>query len=218
MATLRLVPDGGMMSSFNARLRLPGRTKLPLGVEVDIRHERMILTAGDRTVATWPLEEIVITSRSDGFHIKVDGDEVILYVSDSTRFASELGIGRQPARRLAVVGADQPRHIDLSAKDESRNGSPQVNEEIFAPRPAAETTPIRDSIEDMQRRIADIAKALTSDAVSPADAFGQWLALLKEINRRHGQGSMPSPQYYLLNTQLLDLIPEPAPAPQQPAI
>jgi len=206
------------MSSFNARLRLPGRTKLPLGVEVDIRHERMILTAGDRTVATWPLEEIVITSRSDGFHIKVDGDEVILYVSDSTRFASELGIGRQPARRLTVVGADQPRHIDLSTKDEPQNSLPQVNEEIFAPLPATEITPIRDSMEDMQRRISEIAKALTSDAVSPADAFAQWLALLKEINRRHGQGSMPSAQFYLLNTQLLDLIPEPAPTPQQPAI
>jgi hypothetical protein len=208
-----------MMSSFNARLRLPGRTKLPLGVEVDIRHERMILTAGDRTVATWPLEEIVITSRSDGFHIKVDdGDEVILYVSDSTRFASELGIGRQPARRLAVVGADQPRHIDLSEKDGPQDSLPQINEEIFAPRPTAETTPIRDSIEDMQRRISDIAEALTSDAVSPADAFARWLGLLKEINRRHGQGSMPSAQFYLLNTQILDLIPEPAPAPRQPAI
>ena len=202
------------MSSFNARLRLPGRTKLPLGVEVDIRHERMVLTAGDRTVATWPLDEIVVASRSDGFHIKVDGDEVILYVSDSTRFAAELGIGR----RLAVVGADQPRHIDLSAKDEPQNSLPQVNEETFAPRPATETTPERNSIEDMQHRIADIAKALTSDAVSPADAFAQWLAFLKEINRRHGQGSMPSSQYYLLNTQLLDLIPEPASSPRQQAI
>ena len=202
------------MSSFNARLRLPGRTKLPLGVEVDIRHERMILTSGDRTVATWPLEDIVIASQSDGFHIKVDGEEVILHVSDSTRFAAELGIGRQPAKRLAVVGADQPGQIDLSAANRPQYGLSQVNEEVFAPRTTAETTPNWDPIEDMQRRISDIADALISDAVSPADAFAQWLALLKEINRRHGQGSMPTAEYYLLNTQLLDLIPEPAPGPQ----
>lgn len=205
------------MSSFNARLRLPGRTKLPLGVEVDIRHERMILTAGERTVATWPLDEIIITPRSDGFHIKVDGDEVVLHVSDSTRFAAELGIGKQSEKRLALVGADQPKHIDLSAKNGHENNLPHVNEEIFAPRPSTETTP-KEAAENMQRRISDIAEALISDAVSPADAFAQWLALLKEINRRHGQGSMPTAQYYLLNTQLLDLIPEPAPAAQHPAI
>jgi hypothetical protein len=62
-------------------------------------------------------------------------------------------------------------------------------------------------------RISDIAKALTSDSVSPAAAFAQWLKLLKEINRRHGQGSMPTDLYYRLNTQILDLIPDPAPVP-----
>jgi len=65
----------------------------------------------------------------------------------------------------------------------------------------------------MTRRISDIAKALTSDSVSPAAAFAQWLTLLKEINRRHGQGSMPTDLYYRLNTQLLDLIPVPTPLP-----
>ena len=49
--------------------------------------------------------------------------------------------------------------------------------------------------------------------MSPADAFARWLKLLKEINRRHGQGSLPLDQFYRLNTELLDLIPEPEPAP-----
>ncbi len=204
------------MSSFNARLRLPGRTKLPLGVEVDIRHERMILTAGDRTVATWPLDEIVVASHSDGFHIKVDGDEVILHVTDSTRFATELGIGKQGAKWKVVAEADQPKHIDLTSATTHQDSFTKNNHEIFSPRPDAETTPDEDPLEDMQRRISVVAEALSSDSVSPADAFAQWLALLKEINRRHGQGSMPTAEYYLLNTQLLDLIPEPAPTPQNP--
>ncbi len=165
------------MSSFNARLRLPGQTRLPLGVEVDIGHERMTLTAGERTVAVWALEELDVTALSDGFHIKVDGEEVVLNVAESTKFASELSVAKR--ERTAII-AEKP----------------------VEPRP-----------EDMHRRISEVATALVSDSVSPADAFAQWLRLLKEINRRHAQGSMSLDQFYRLNTELLDLIPEPGPAP-----
>jgi hypothetical protein len=200
------------MSSFNARLRLPGHSKLPLGVEVDISYERMTLTAGDRTVAAWPLEELDIASRSDGFHIKVDGEEMVLKVADSTRFASELGIGKRPGH-LAVVGTDRPAYTELTEADGHQNSLPRTNGQIFSPRPVAGITSGEDQLDDMKRRISDIAKALTSDSVSPAAAFAQWLKLLKEINRRHGQGSMSTDLYYRLNTQLLDLIPEPNPIP-----
>lgn len=161
-----------------ARLRLPGQAKLPLGVEVDIGHERMTLTSGDRTVAVWPLDELDIDSQSDGFHIKVDGEEVVLSVAESIRFAAELGVGKRAKPRVEST--------------------------------TVETPPQR---EDFQRRISEVATALRSDAVSPADAFARWLKLLKEINRRHGQGSLPLDQFYRLNTELLDLIPEPEPTP-----
>lgn len=172
-----LLPLEDLLSSFNARLRLPGQTRLPLGVEVDIGHERMTLTAGERTVAVWALEELDVTALSDGFHIKVDGEEVVLNVAESTKFASELSVAKR--ERTAII-AEKP----------------------VEPRP-----------EDMHRRISEVATALVSDSVSPADAFAQWLRLLKEINRRHAQGSMSLDQFYRLNTELLDLIPEPGPAP-----
>lgn len=170
------------MSSFNARLRLPGRSRLPLGVEVDIFHERMTMTAGDRTVAAWPLDRLEVVSLSDGFHIKVDGEEMVLSVTDSKRFASELGIGGRPP-------AD-------ASQSKQPAGAPDQSHLI-----------------DLQRRIADVSDALASDAISPAEAFARWLNLLKELNRRHGQGTMPSDLYYRLNTQLLDLIPAPTPIP-----
>jgi hypothetical protein len=68
-------------------------------------------------------------------------------------------------------------------------------------------------MDDLQRRISEISASLASDSVSPAEAFAEWLALAKEINRRHRQGSMPSDLFHQLNTQLLDLIPDPAPDP-----
>ena len=200
------------MSTFNARLRLPGRSKLPLGVEVDICHERMTLTSGERTVAVWPLVELDVASQSDGFHIKVDGDEVVLTVTESTRFAAELGINERP-RRLAVARADQGARSQVHGTASHQNGVTKTNGKIISPRPVAETASDENPLEGEQRRISEIAAALTSDSVTPAAAFAQWLRFLKEINRRHGQGSMPTDLFYQLNTQILDLIPEPTPIP-----
>ena len=36
--------------NFSRAIRMPGRTRLPLGVEVDISRERMTLTSGDRVL------------------------------------------------------------------------------------------------------------------------------------------------------------------------
>jgi len=169
------------MSTYTARLHLPGRAKLPLGIEIDIQHERMTLTSGDRTVAVLRLEDLDVISMHDGFHMTVDGEDVVLIVSESSRFASALGIKEH--RRLAVVKPKQP---------------------------VVKTTSNEEQLPDLERRIIEIREALRSDAVTPAAAFGKWLSLLKEINRRHGQGSMPAGMFHRLNTELLDLIPEPA--------
>jgi len=179
----------GELSSFNARLRLPGRTRLPLGVEVDILHERMTLTAGERTVADWPLERLDVTVLADGFHIKVDGEEMVLSVTDTIRFAAELGVDPQPSRRTP--------------------GEP-ANRIILSPRSIASSEHDPSQLEELRTRISEIARDLTSDSVAPEMVLADWLRLLKEINRLHGEGSLSNPLYYQLNTQLLDLIPGPA--------
>lgn len=103
------------MSSFSARLRLPGQSRIPLGVEVDITDERITLTAGERKVAQWNLDKLEITYLSDGFHIRVDGEEVVLSVVESGRFASELGVTAvKPAPRAVVSRTrDSGRTDDL---------------------------------------------------------------------------------------------------------
>ncbi len=176
------------MSTFSARLRLPGRTKLPLSVEVDIQHERMTLTSGDRTVGVWPLADLEVVSQSDGFHIKLDGDEVVLNVAESKRFAAALGINEHTRRLVAV-----PTHHLAPSMIESEE----------------------DQVMDLERRVAEVTEALVSETLTPAAAFAQWLNLLKEINLRHGQGSMPTDVFYRLNSALLDLIPEPASVTEQ---
>lgn len=82
------------MTSFDARLRMIGQQGFPLGVEVDLTGDRMTVTAGTSQVANWAMDDIRVQSLPDGFHVKAEGEEVILNVADKTRFATEVGIRR----------------------------------------------------------------------------------------------------------------------------
>lgn len=49
------------MTSFDARLRLPGEAAAPLGVEVDLTGERMAVTVGRNHIANWALSDIKVS-------------------------------------------------------------------------------------------------------------------------------------------------------------
>lgn len=173
------------MSSFDARLRVPGHARLPVSVVVDISDEILSVKTDSGQLGEWPLRSLRFSSRTDGFHVRLDDQDIVLSVDDSARFALELGTHGQHrvrtgiSRRLAGITPDE-------------------------------------QFKDLQRRIRDVANALRDPGVSPDQAFGQWLRILKDLNVHHGQGSMPTNLFYRLNTQLLDLIPAP-PRIRQPS-
>ena len=80
------------MSSFEARLRLDGDTGPPLGVEVDLTGARMSVKTGEVEVADWGLDEIRVTALENGFHIRAEGEVVVLDVTNDAEFAVELGL------------------------------------------------------------------------------------------------------------------------------
>lgn len=80
------------MTSFDARLRLISHSTLPLGVEVDLTGERMVVTVGDKELADWSMDEIEILARPDGFYIEAEGEEVVLNVTEAAKFSKELGL------------------------------------------------------------------------------------------------------------------------------
>lgn len=171
------------MSSFDAKLRVPGHTRLPVSVVVDISDEVLSVTTGDKPLGDWPLSSLHFSAQSDGFHVRLDNQDVVLAVDDSARFALELGAAGQHRERTGI----------------SRRLAGITPDEQF---------------QDLQRRIGEVARALEDPGMSPDRAFGQWLRLLKDINVHHGQGSMPTPLFYRLNTELLELIPAPERAHQ----
>ncbi|MEX0865493.1 MAG: hypothetical protein WD269_11590 [Acidimicrobiia bacterium] len=78
------------MTSFDARLRVVGQSGFPLGVVVDLSGDRMIVTAGTDELADWAVSDIQVHSLPDGFHIRAEGEEVVINVSDGSLFASEI--------------------------------------------------------------------------------------------------------------------------------
>lgn len=79
------------MTSFDARLRIVGESGFPLGVEVDLTGERMLLTADGKPIADWALEDIQIFPTPSGFRIDAEGESVILNVTNGDKFADEIG-------------------------------------------------------------------------------------------------------------------------------
>ena len=179
------------MTHFDARLRLPGRTRIPVSVVVDISNDRLRFDQGDTALANWPIEGVVVEALSDGFHIKFNDEEVILNVADAQRFAGELARARKPAPQTPTeaLPAEPQRPENMF---ERLNGVDP--EELFA---------------TVKVRIAELRESLADQSVEPEVVFARWLGLLKEINVRHGQGAMPTPLFYRLNTELLDLLPVP---------
>ena len=191
------------MSSFDARLRMPGKGKIPMSVVVDISDDRIAFMSGSQALVDWPLNEVDVELRADGFYLKRDHEEVVLSVLDAEDFAGALGVNRRtrsiPVRQTvdAPAPAVTPQNGFRTVSGFSsrlENGSPAGR------------------FDEIRRRIDELAGEVTDESVDPSDVFGRWLNLLKEINLSHGQGAMATPIFFQFNSELLDMIP----APTQP--
>lgn len=80
------------MSAFEASLRIDGDNGPPVGVEVDLTDARLAVRAGDVEVGDWSRNEIRISALQDGFHVRAEGEEIILDVTEDARFALEIGL------------------------------------------------------------------------------------------------------------------------------
>ncbi|MFP3883591.1 MAG: hypothetical protein ACLFWH_14920 [Actinomycetota bacterium] len=188
------------MSYFDARIRLPGQTRLPVNVVVDISGDRIKFIKDDVPLGDWLLDKVEVDVRSDTVYLTIEQEEVVLKVADSTRFVEALRANRVPAATTPPEGPDEKA---VPAEESPEGG---LANRLRGIKP-------EERFEDIQERIAELARDLNDETVSPPDVFRRWLRLLKEINVRHGQGAMPTPLFYRLNTQLLDLIPVPKSEP-----
>lgn len=92
-------------TQMTGTVRMAGDNAGGVTVRIHLEDETLtLLAAGGAEIGTWPLEEVTITSRPDGFHLRIEGEEVILTTDDDARFALALGI-TTPTTRLARMMA-----------------------------------------------------------------------------------------------------------------
>lgn len=182
-----------------------------MNVVVEIVDEVISFTSGDQSLGSWPLEDVEIEVKSDGFHLTFEDEEIVLTVTDPAGFANSVSIDTHSDQR-----AEEPAVINgepvLATQDGARKGTGLSGR--------LESVSPEEKFADVIERVAELKTALTDDAITPQDVFGRWLRMLREINMRLGQGAMPTPLYYRLNSELLDLIPVPprSPRPEQQTV
>ncbi|MDP9494290.1 MAG: hypothetical protein M3P87_03530 [Actinomycetota bacterium] len=80
------------MAAYDAQLRMDWTDEPPIKVLIDLTDERMTLRSGDVEVADWALADIRVSPMPDGFHVRAEGEEVVLDVTEDAQFALDLGL------------------------------------------------------------------------------------------------------------------------------
>jgi hypothetical protein len=89
---------------------MANRVETGVDVIVDIVSETLSIKAGDQVLGTWPLSAVGIRGEDDGFHLRMEGEEVLLVTDDETGFAIAVGMrSASPIMRRRISrGLDHP--------------------------------------------------------------------------------------------------------------
>lgn len=94
------------MAGFAGVLRTPTQRDNEIQIDIDLTDDRLRLRSGDTEIADWSLDEIQVNARPDGFHVRAEGEEIILDLTEDAEFAVALGLNSAPvglARRMSMV-------------------------------------------------------------------------------------------------------------------
>lgn len=84
------------MSIYEASLKMAGESGPGVPVMIDLREDRMAITAGDVEIGDWSREEMRINADVDGIHVRAEGEELVLDLTQDAEFAIELGLRQGP--------------------------------------------------------------------------------------------------------------------------
>ena len=110
----RLQPQrvvGRDMPTFDGSLRIPGQPGPGLNVVIDLNEETIGLRAASGELGSWPRHDVRLNALPDGFHLRAEGEEVILDVTDDAAFALAYGLTNAPPtlrRKMSSILRQQP--------------------------------------------------------------------------------------------------------------
>lgn len=157
-----------MKADMTGSVRMAGDVGRGVEVQVHLEEETLTLVAaGGGELGTWPLSDVGIASKPDGFHLRLEGEEVVLRTDDDAHFALALGIAT-PTSRLARQMA--------KLRDEA-NTSEIVLDLSDQPSPLPETA--IDTLSTTPRRVYRLADGLPY--LGPLVVVAATLALVAAI-------------------------------------
>jgi hypothetical protein len=81
-------------------VRMAGETDTGIRVEIHLDSESLSLASKHGVLGTWSLSNVGVSAQPDGFHIKVEGEEILLSTNDDARFAIAIGLRSSSSPRL----------------------------------------------------------------------------------------------------------------------
>lgn len=110
------------MAAYDGQLRILGTDESPIHVLVDLTEDnRVVVSAGEFEVGDWSRNEIRISAETDGFHLRAEGEEMLLDITEDARFALDLGMRNAPPllrRRMSALLRDRGPDIDKATEIE----------------------------------------------------------------------------------------------------
>jgi hypothetical protein len=73
---------------------------------IDLTDDRLRMSAGGSEIGNWAMSEIRVNALPDGFHLRAEGEEVLLDVTEDAQFAVDLGLRTAPPhlrRRMSAL-------------------------------------------------------------------------------------------------------------------
>jgi hypothetical protein len=84
---------------------MQGDDDSPLDVVIDLENERMLIRTRSTVLGEWSLSDVGVHSENDGFHLRIEGEQVILTTQDDAGFATEIGLRAASPRLRRLMGA-----------------------------------------------------------------------------------------------------------------
>jgi hypothetical protein len=75
---------------------MPGEAGPGLGVVIDLTDQTLTLRSQTGEIGHWSMGEIRVNALPDGFHLRAEGEEVILDIADDAEFAVALNLTSAP--------------------------------------------------------------------------------------------------------------------------
>lgn len=94
------------MAEFTGYLMLQDRERTAVRVTIDLNSEQLVIRAGASTVGAWDLSDVGVRGEDDGFHLRIEGEEVVLTTDDDPGFAQMIGLrSASPIMRRRISGS-----------------------------------------------------------------------------------------------------------------